>query len=140
MKTNDFRYKESLHLERKLRGDGGLLYVEKAYTVVFKLDGVDVTYTVPAGTWTDFASIPQFFQRYVSKLGPHIEAAVCHDRLCLDRGMIRDDLIVSSATVAGIFNEAMRAAGVSTFTREVMYRAVLWFGPKWSVREMRTAA
>src|SRR3990167_10371247 len=130
MKANDFRYTESLHLERKLRGDGGLLYVEKAYTVVFKLDGVDVTYTVPAGTWTDFASVPRLFQNLVTKLGPHIEAAVCHDRLCQDHGRINDDTFVSSATAAAIFNEAMRAAGVSNMTREIMYRAVLWFGPK----------
>ena len=123
--VSDFRYLESLHVERRVVGNGKLFWVSRDYTVEFLLDGVATPYTVPAGTPTDFASIPSAAQGIVQVLGPHIEAAVVHDKMCIDRGPW------SSRTAADIFNEAMKAADVAAWRRTIMYRAVLWFGPRW---------
>jgi hypothetical protein len=123
--VSDFRYLESLHVERRLTGNGNLFWVSKSYTVQFSIDGIPTLYTVLAGTPTDFASIPPICQGIVQVLGSHVEAAVVHDRLCVDRRPW------SSRTAADIFNEATKAADVSTWRRLAMYHAVLLFGPQW---------
>ena len=53
--VSDFQYLQDLHLIR-YRGDSGrLFFVEQAYEVFFRLDGVPTIYRVPEKTWTDFA-------------------------------------------------------------------------------------
>lgn len=125
MKVSDFRYVEPLAVYRKLEGNGKLFFVLNDYSVEFRLDGVPIVYTVPAGTPTDFASIPRVVQNIVQVLGPHIEAAVVHDHLCQIKGPW------PSTVAAAIFNEAMVAAGVQSHRRWLMYQAVLRFGPQW---------
>lgn len=131
MRVSDFGYLEDLHLVRRKTGEGGHFLVERDYRCAFRLDSRDIIYTVPAGTKTDLASIPRFAQGIVEKLGAHIEAAVVHDRLCIDKGVIRPDLILTSEEAADVFNEAMKTARVPDDTRDLMYCAVLWFGPRW---------
>lgn len=123
--VSDFRFVEPLCVHRKLEGNGALFYVTQDYTVEFKIDGEPVTYTVPAETPTDFASIPRIVQNLVQVLGPHIEAAVVHDHLCIRRGPW------SSRVAADIFLAAMEAAGVEYWKRTAMHRAVVRFGPQW---------
>ena len=64
-------------------------------------------------------------QNLIQVLGPHIEAAVVHDRLCQDRGPW------SSRVAADIFLAGMAAADVPLIRRNLMYRAVVMFGPQW---------
>ena len=126
MKVDHFTYLYDLHLVRKRDGDKYLFYVSKPYTVVFWLDGVITSFTVPAGTWTDLASIPKIVPRWiVDKLGPHIEAAVVHDYMCQIKGPW------DSATAAEIFRAGMEAGGVNAAQRALMYNAVALFGPRW---------
>ncbi len=80
----------------------------------------------------------------ISKLGPHIEAAIVHDRLCIDKGFaapgytLAEDIYngrlfkVSSETAAAIFLEAMLCGGTPRFLAEAMHKAVVDFGPQWS--------
>lgn len=124
-RVTDFRYLERVDLHRLLEGNGALFYVTKPYTVEFRLDGQPIIYTVPAETATDFASIPRVVQSLVQVLGPHIEAAIVHDRLCIDR------YPYSSQVSAEIFLAAMEAANVKPWRREAMFQAVWHFGPQW---------
>lgn len=147
--VSEYYQLDDLYLVRyKVRppSSSALLYVQRDFRVQFKLDNVPWTYVVPAGTPTDFASIPQFAQSLVSKLGPHIEAAVVHDRLCIDKGFAAPGydkfwntgdwasarFKVSSETAAAIFLEAMLCGGTPRYLAEAMHRAVVDFGPRWS--------
>ena len=121
-----FQYLYDLHLKRhKEGGDGVLFYVAKPYTVVFWLDGIITALTVPEGTATDFASIPKIMPRFLlDKLGPHVEAAVVHDYLCVKR-------LYTPRIAADIFLAGLEAAGVPWLTRHAMHKAVVLFGPRW---------
>lgn len=103
-----------------------LFYLLEDFIVSFRIDGDLTTYTARKGMGTDFPSIPQAIQNIIPVLGLYDEAAVIHDQLCYDKGPW------PSRTAAAIFNEGMRAAGVPLLQRNVMYRAVLRFGPQWN--------
>ena len=125
-KIESFQFLYDLHLVRKRDGDKALFYVSKPYTVAFWLDRNITVFTVPEGTWTDFASIPKIVPRFiVDKLGPHIEAAVIHDYMCQIKGPW------DSRTAADIFLAAMLAAGTPVGQAHLMHKAVVMFGPKW---------
>jgi hypothetical protein len=139
MIVSDYFQLDDLHTVRyRTRGPGvaALLYISRDFRVQFRVDGELVTYTVPAGTPTDFASIPQAAQALISKLGPHIEAAVVHDRLCIDRGFWRPGRDPwSSRVCAEIFWRGMLAGGTDEHTAYLMYRCVRRFGPQWGVQQ-----
>lgn len=123
--VTDFRYLDDLHLVRFRRGYGRLFILSHEYRVTFRLDGVEHAYTVPAGTETDLASIPRFVPRIIAeKVDGHIESAVVHDFLCIERPW-------TSRVAADIFDAGMRVAGVPTWRRELMAQAVRMFGPQW---------
>lgn len=84
--------------------------------------------TVPKGYRTDFASVPRFFWRIIPPYGRYAKAAVAHDWLCDLRGSTGID----SATTHKVFLEAMEILEVPAWKRTVMYRAVRWFGPRFS--------
>jgi len=120
-----FRYLHDLVLRRRREGNGRLFYVDAPYRVAFYLDDKPESVTVPAGFPTDLASIPRFVPRFiVEKVDRHIEAAVVHDLLCVTQ-------MWTSRVAAEIFLAAMIAANVSVFDRNLMYRAVRYFGPRW---------
>ena len=81
----------------------------------------------PVGTVSDMASIPWVFRRVLPKDGPWSYAAIQHDNHCV---MQPDD--IDSKMAARIFREAMLSLGVSKWKAGMMYRAVLWAGPKWN--------
>jgi hypothetical protein len=81
---------------------------------------------VPTGYRTDFASVPWVFRRLFPQDGPWTHAAITHDFLCDKRFPT-----INSKRAARIFREAMAVLNVPTAKREAMYRAVLWFGPRW---------
>lgn len=128
MEVSDYFQLDDLHVVRyknRPPQSNALLYVERSFRVQFRLDGKLITYTVPPGTPTDFASIPQAAQALISKLGPHIEAAVVHDKMCIDRGPW------PSKVAAEIFHQAMLHGGTDETTAYLMYRCVRRFGPQW---------
>lgn len=86
-------------------------------------DSEDVI-VVPIGYVTDFASIPQPFRGIYPKAGPWGPAAIVHDWLC-------DTRTRSSKETHLIFREAMEVIGIPKLRRELFYRAVSWFGPKF---------
>jgi hypothetical protein len=126
MITN-FEYVEDLHLVRRIVGDGKLFEVAKPYTVKFTSDAQQaISYTVRQGLKTDLASIPAIVPKWVAqKVDSHIEAAVVHDQMCVDR------LHWSSKVAAEIFRAAMAEAKVGFVKRWLMYGAVRWLGPQW---------
>jgi hypothetical protein len=84
------------------------------------------TFTIDAGFEYDGASIPKgaWYSTY-SPYNPIVMlAALEHDYLCIHR-----PLGISSADAALHFKKALTYA--NPIKRELMYRAVLWFGPMW---------
>ena len=73
--------------------------------------------TVPAGTLTDFASVPKGFRWLISRVGKYGRGAVLHDYLCNSHAMSRKE-------ADRIFLEAMEALGVGWLKRRTMYTAV----------------
>ncbi len=76
------------------------------------------------GYRSDFASIPRFFWRIFPPMGRYTYAAIIHDWLC-------DQQEQSYKYAAKIFLECMEYLEVPKIKRLAMYRAVLWFGPKF---------
>ena len=122
VQITDFEYLDDLHLVRNKQGDGKLFYLDREYSVRFMMDDEPIIYTVPKETWTDFASIPRFFARYIETLGPHIEAAVVHDHICQTRPWTSD-------IAADIFYAGLLAADAPKAWQ--MWKAVKWAGPSW---------
>ncbi len=82
------------------------------------------TIRVPEGYRSDFASIPRFFWRIFPPMGRYTYAAIVHDWLC-------DQEIRDTKYASLMFLEMMEILGVPKIKRKAMYRAVLWFGPKF---------
>lgn len=84
--------------------------------------------TIPKNFRCDLASIPQWAQCLISKLGPWNKAAVVHDwfykdpRLENDRGEFVATL--TREQVDKLFYQIMKGSGVSWWKRHAMYRAV----------------
>lgn len=79
------------------------------------------TFTVPAGTLTDFASVPRVFAWLVPKYGRYTAAAVLHDHLVrVERPAGR----ISPRDADGLFRRAMRELGVPFLQRWFMWGAV----------------
>lgn len=116
----------------KLRDGEDADYIVGAdYSISYRLDGgPQRTITVPRGLITDLASVPQFARTLVSRVGPHLEAAIVHDYLYIawqdfDGGVPRpQDRNFADA----LFLEAMVAANVGWVGRNSIHRAVRAFG------------
>jgi hypothetical protein len=121
----NFVFADDLWLFRNREsGNDALFILGVAYRAMFDMDGVTHTVTVPPGFQTDFASIPRVFQNVITKLGPHIEAAVVHDYLCVTKPW-------TSEVAADIFYAGMLAGGTPKRTAWIMWKAVCWGGPQW---------
>ncbi len=77
-----------------------------------------ITYTVPKGFQTDFASIPKPLRWLFSPVGLHGKAAVLHDYLC----EYATDL--TRKEVDELFLICMKILGVGFVKRKLMYRGV----------------
>ena len=91
--------------------------------VFFDVDGK--WYTVPAGTLTDFASVPWFARRVFPKSGRWNRAATLHDFQCTQR---RED----SPAIHARFRRALQACGCNRLTRLSLWLAVRLFGPRFT--------
>jgi hypothetical protein len=87
---------------------------------------------VAKGFISDGASVPQVFWNRYPPFGQYLEAAVVHDYFC-ELGHAGQSPIDYKAA-ARIFREAMIVKGVGKWKRNVMYQAVLWFGPKFKAK------
>lgn len=79
---------------------------------------------VPAGTNTDFASVPKLLRWFVPKYGKYNKATVLHDWLCKEAAAGRFD----RAQADGLFRRAMRELGVGYLRRRLMWVGVRWGG------------
>jgi len=112
----------ALTIRRAGRAGGRQRYqLTQNFAFVVRDSGVMVRVVVPAGTVTDFASIPRPLWWLYPPDGPWAEAAVIHDWL-YSRGLL--SRFLSDA----IFREAMARYGVPWWRRAILYYAVRLFG------------
>ena len=78
-------------------------------------------FLVPAGTETDFASVPRPFVWFLPTYGPYTKAAILHDYLWR-HAVPKGD--ISLADADGIFRRAMRELRVPFLRRWMMWAAV----------------
>lgn len=74
----------------------------------------------PAGTMTDLASIPRLLRPLIPQNDIHREAAVIHDYLYRNAGLVR----YTRKQADLVFLEAMKVSGVPRWKRSAMYRGV----------------
>lgn len=79
-----------------------------------------VRFTVPAGFFTDLASIPRWATPIVPKLGHHLRSAVVHDWL-YEYG---ESIGLTRIQCDDLFFDGMTLDGVSTTRRYIMYQAI----------------
>jgi hypothetical protein len=92
--------------------------------------------TVPAGSTTDFASVPQLFQSLIPRTGAWTKAAVVHDHLCdtLNRHKEIHDLApgccnpptFNAVETDAVFEKIMIEDGVPPWKAAIMWAAVRW--------------
>ncbi len=92
-----------------------------------------VIFNIPAGTATDFASIPKVAHSLISPISNSVYSAVLHDYLYKDP---RDSIAsaVSKNKADSLFYWGLRACGVNKLLSGLMYLAVHWFGKSSYVR------
>lgn len=104
----------------ELAGHNGNWYCLLEDLVYRDEDGIE--YRAPAGTLTDFASVPRPLWSLFPKIGKHTRAAVLHDHLCETRPM-------PSPAVHALFRRALKACEVKT--RIIWWLAVRIGGPRF---------
>ena len=88
-----------------------IVYISKYDTII-----------IPAGFWTDLASIPQIFQNILPVLDRHLRAAVLHDFMYYAQRL--NGKKITRAKADKIFLEAMKTCGVGWLKRWTIYSAV----------------
>lgn len=96
-------------------------------------DSAGKVWTAPAGSVINGASIPGIFWQTIGSpyIGLYRRASVIHDVYCGSR-------TEPHQAVHRVFNEMMKYDGVTDVTRIRMFKAVWYFGPKWSPSLRRT--
>lgn len=100
----DFRLENSLHF----------------YSGIYKRE-----FIAPAGTITDFASIPQIAQSFVGVLGNNIRSAILHDFHCRPEGKKASGL--SQKDADKLFQEGLAVDEVRWSKARVMFYGVTMF-------------
>lgn len=105
--------------------DGRNMQLLKPFSYI---DPKGQTWSVPAGTKTDGASIPRvLWVTYPPFTGKYRLAAVIHDYYCQKQSRTWQD-------THKVFYDAMRTADVPEKTAKLMYAAVYNWGPRWGTR------
>lgn len=86
-------------------------------------EGNDRSFTVPAGSGTDFASVPRVFVWLLPRYGRYTKAAILHDHLWRDLATKGE---ISWIDADALFQRAMRDLGVPFLRRWLMWTAVRW--------------
>lgn len=85
--------------------------------------------TVPKGFVTDLASVPRPIWNLWPPFGKWDRASVLHDYGYRHEGVyVGSKFVYSKSQVDGFFRDAMKLEGVGLITRNILYRAVSWFG------------
>ena len=113
-------------------GDDGRcmeLFKEFAY-----IDRTETRWDVPAGAKIDGASIPRILWTVTGSpyTGKYRNASVVHDFYCSVRTRASD-------ATHRMFHEAMLVSGVSPQRAAIMYAAVRYAGPRWSLMDIHNA-
>ena len=89
-------------------------------------DSGGVTWSVPARTKVDGASIPSVFWSIIGApySGKYREASVIHDYYCANKSR-------HWKAVHKVFLDGMLARGIDKIQAQLMYLAVYRFGPRW---------
>lgn len=88
-------------------------------------DSLGHTWTAPAGTIVDGASIPRFLWRVIDPfIGDYRRASVVHDKACQEKTM-------PSWYVHRMFREGMLTDGVPAWKAWPMWAAVRIWGPRF---------
>lgn len=91
--------------------------------------GTNESWTVPAGTTTDFATVPQVIQWLIPTYGKYTLAAILHDHFCYELGnayVEKRDPFITSRDTDGVFRRVMRELGVP-----FAQRWLIWCGVRW---------
>jgi hypothetical protein len=108
----------------KFLRDGRNMRLEEPFAYV---DPSGREWSVPAGSTTDGASVPQFFWvMFPPFTGKYRAAAVVHDYYCQTKAR-------GWKETHEAFYNASRAAGVGEKVAKAMYGAVYSFGPRWGI-------
>lgn len=100
-------------------------------------------FIIPAGAYTDFATVPWWTQSLIPKTGTWTKAAVVHDKMCDDlnahhkafqawwssmQGVVKppEKPLFSSVDTDAIFRKNARAEGTGWIRGEL-----LWLGVRW---------
>jgi hypothetical protein len=78
-------------------------------------------FTVPAGTGTDFASVPRPFVWFIPRYGKYTRAAILHDYLWRVKALSGE---ISWADADGLFRRTLRELDVAFLRRWIMWSAV----------------
>jgi len=110
--------------------DGRRWKLHRSFTYHVGSEYSNMVVVVPAGSITDFASIPSIFWSLLPSWGKYGKAAVVHDWLyhqhnILSRGS-KSSITRKEADI--IFYEGMLVSGTRRWKAEVMYWAVRLFG------------
>lgn len=93
---------------------------------------LDSTVVVPRQFISDGASVPSIFWSRIPPFGKYLEAAIIHDYYYTLGEQENSPIDYKLATK--VFREAMKACGVNWLRRNVMYQAVMLFGPKFKAK------
>ncbi len=80
-------------------------------------------WTIPAGTGTDFASVPRVVVWFLPRYGRYTRAAILHDYLWREKATAGQ---ISWLDADGVFRRAMRELDVPFLRRWIMWAAVRW--------------
>jgi len=89
----------------------------------FSYTGARETFSVPAGTDTDFASIPRVFVWFLPRYGRYTLAAILHDYLWRQ---LASTGAMEYIDADGTFRRAMRELNVPFLKRWIMWAGVRW--------------
>ena len=90
---------------------------------------LDSEVIVPKGFKSDGASIPRVIWSWLPPFGKYLNAAIIHDYYYSLGEQKCAPIDYKLATK--VFREAMKVCRVNLVRRNVMYKAVIWFGPKF---------
>jgi hypothetical protein len=92
------------------------------------IDSKEKYWFAPSGIIVDGASIPRILWRIVTPfIGKYRRASVLHDHYCVIK-------TASYNATHEMFYDGMICDGVNKIIAYMMYKAVLWFGPKWRIK------
>lgn len=98
--------------------------------------------TIPAGFTYDGASVPRFLWWFIPPDGPHRAAALIHDYLYMNKGVVAH-LLISRKQTDDLFLAHLKDSGIKPYKTKMMYWAVrlgggfLW-KPKHTISKIKT--